>query len=70
MSDYASKAQTFNDHFILQCTELNLGSEIPNDLPVTSLQLQELVISDDKILKIVHNLNPNKAHDGTESQGE
>ena len=31
--DFASKAQIFNDYFILQCTTLDTGSEVPNDLP-------------------------------------
>ena len=47
--DFASKAQMFNDYFILQCTTLDTGSEIPSDIPVTATQLREFVISDDKI---------------------
>ena len=62
LTSFASKAQIFNDNFILQCTALNSGSKITGELPVTSFQLRELAISDDKILKIVRNLNPNKAH--------
>ena len=62
VTDYASKAQIFNDHFIRQCIALNSGSEIPSELPITSFQLREFLISDDKILKIIRNLNPNKAH--------
>ena len=60
--DFSSKAQIFNDYFILQCTTLDTGSEIPNDLLVTASQLREFVISDEKILRIIRNLNPNKAH--------
>ena len=60
--DFSLKAQIFNDYFILQCTTLDTGSEIPNDLPVTASQLREFVISDEKILRIIRNLNPNKAH--------
>ena len=60
--DFASKAQIFNDYFILQCTTLDTGSEIPSDLPVTASQLREFVISDEKILRIIRNLNSNKAH--------
>ena len=62
VTDYASKAQIFIDHFILQCIALNSGSEIPSELPITSFQLREFLISDDKILKIIRNLNPNKSH--------
>ena len=60
--DFSSKAQIFNDYFILQCTTLDTGSEIPSDLPVTASQLREFVISEEKILRIIRNLNPNKAH--------
>ena len=61
--DFASKAQIFNEYFILQCTTLDTGSEVPNDLPVTTSQLQEFIISDDKVLEIIRNLIPNKAHE-------
>ena len=60
--DYASKAQIFNHHFIFQCIALNSGSEIPSELPITSFQPRGFLISDDEILKIIRNLNPNKAH--------
>ena len=60
--DFASKAQIFNEPFVLQCTTLDTGSEVPNELPVTASQLQEFIIFDDKILEIIRNLNPNKAH--------
>ena len=60
--DFASKAQIFNDYFILQCTTLDTGSEVPNDLPPEFSQLAEFSISDKKILTITRNLNPNKAH--------
>ena len=60
--DFSSKAQIFNDYFILQCTTLDTGSEIPSDVPVIASQLQEFVISEEKILRIIRNLNPNKAH--------
>ena len=60
--DFSSKAQIFDDYLILQCTTLDTGSEIPSDLPVTASQLREFVISEEKILRIIGNLNPNKAH--------
>ena len=66
--DFASKAQVFNDYFILQCSTLDTGSEIPSDISVTATQLREFVISDDKILKIIRNLNQNKAHRWDEIQ--
>ena len=51
--DFASKAQTFNDCFILQCTTLDPGSEIPCDLPEKMSKLSEYAISEEKILKII-----------------
>ena len=60
--DFASKAQIFNDYFILQCTTLDTGSDVPHDLPTNCSQLAEFSISDEKILTIIRNLNPNKAH--------
>ena len=60
--DFASKAQIFNDYFILQCTTLDTGSDMPHDLPTNCSQLAEFSISDEKILTIIRNLNPNKAH--------
>ena len=60
--DFASKAQIFNDYFILQCTILDTGIEIPCDLPAKMSQLSEFAISEEKILKIIRNLNSNKAH--------
>ena len=60
--DFASKAQIFNDYFILQCTTLDTGCEIPCDLPENMSQLTEFAISEEKILKIIRNLNSNKAH--------
>ena len=62
MLDFSSKAQIFNDYFILQCTTLDTGSEIPSDVPVIASQLQEFAISEEKILRIIRNLNLNKAH--------
>ena len=61
--DFASKkAQIFNDYFILRCTTIDTGSEAPHDLQADFSQLAEFSISDEKILTIIRNLNPNKAH--------
>ena len=60
--DFASKAQIFNDYFILQCTTIDTGSEVPYGLPADFSQLAEFSISGEKILTIIRNLNPNKAH--------
>ena len=62
VTDFTEKAQIFNDYFILQCTTIDTGSEIPHDAPVPTSQISEFLISDDKILNIIRSLNPNKAH--------
>ena len=62
VTDFAEKAQIFNDYFILQCTTIDTGSEIPQDAPVTTNLITDFVISEEKILNIIRSLNPNKAH--------
>ena len=56
------KAEIFNNYFIAQCTSIVTGSEIPKfNSPIAS-PLTEFAISDEKILRIIRSLNPNKAH--------
>ena len=62
VTDFTEKAQLFNDYFILQCTTIDTGSEIPHDMPVPVALINEFSISDEKILNIIRSLNPNKAH--------
>ena len=62
ISDFAEKAQLFNDYFILQCTTIDTGSEIPLETQGNPILINDFVISDEKILKIIRSLNPNKAH--------
>ena len=62
ITDFTEKAQLFNDHFILQCTTIDTGSEIPQDTPEKSTLIEDFYISEEKILKIIRSLNSNKAH--------
>ena len=62
VTDFAEKAQIFNDYFIHQCTTIDTGSELPQDGPVTTTPITDFVISEEKILNIIRSLNPNKAH--------
>ena len=62
ITDFTEKAQLFNDYFILQCTTIDTGSEIPQQTPVTTTLINDFVTSEEKILKIIRALNPNKAH--------
>ena len=62
VTDFAEKAQIFNDYFILQCTTIDTGSEIPQETQVTTTLITDFVIPEEKILNIIRSLNPNKAH--------
>ena len=62
VTDFTEKAQIFNDYFILQCTTIDTGSEIPHDTQGSSTLISDFVISEVKILNIIRSLNPNKAH--------
>ena len=62
MRDFAEKAQIFNDYFLLQFTPLDTGSEIPSDVNETTSTIQDFLISDERMLNIIGNLNPSKAH--------
>ena len=39
------------------------GSEVPQDTPGNSTLIEDFCISEERILKIIRSLNPNKAHD-------
>ena len=60
--DSENKGQILNDYFILQCTTLDTGSEIPNATPLDVPVLTGLQISDEKILGVIRSLNSSKAH--------
>ena len=62
ITDFTEKAQIFNYYFILQCTTIDTGSEIPRDAPGALSMISDFVISEEKILNIIRSLNPNKAH--------
>ena len=60
--DFTDNAQIFNDYFMLQCTTLDTGSEIPLEDPLFAPPLTNFKISDEKVLRIIRSLNPSKAH--------
>ena len=62
ITDFTEKAQLFNEYFILQCTTIDTGSQIPQHDPVTTSLINEFTISEEKILNIIRALNINKAH--------
>ena len=68
--DFVEKAQIFNDDFLLQCTPLDIGSEIPSGVNETASTVQDFSISDERILNIIRNRNPSNAHGWMKSQYE
>ena len=62
ITDFSEKAHIFNEYFILQCTTIDTGSELPQDAPPLTSLISDFPISDEKILNIIRSLNPNKAH--------
>ena len=62
MLDFESKAQIFNDYFVLQCTTIDTGSEVRGQLLSNAPPLTEFATSEEKILNIIRSLNPNKEH--------
>ena len=62
MTDFTEKAQLSNDYFILRCTTIETGSEIPHDTAGSSILISDFAISEEKILDIIRSLNPNEAH--------
>ena len=63
VSDFTDKANIFNDLFASPCTPINNSSKLPpKTLFKTNNRLSSLKINKDDILKIIRNLNVNKAH--------
>ena len=61
-TDFLDKANIFNNHFANQCTILNNGSILPQFSFKTESRIDNIAINRDIILKIIKDLNPNKAH--------
>ena len=47
---------------MLQCSAIDTGSILHNHAPVVPSVLEDVFISEDKILTIIRSLNPNKVH--------
>ena len=63
MSDFTEKANLFNDFFTTQCTPLSNSSILPSAISCKTLsQLSSINFEKEDILKIIRNLNINKAH--------
>ena len=63
VSDFTEKANIFNDFYASQCTPINNSSKLPSRRSFkTNNRLLTLNINKGDILKIIRNLNANKAH--------
>ena len=62
VTDFAEKAQLFNDYFARQCSTIDTGSVLPILPPKTTTTIADINISDEGILSIIRSLDPNKAH--------
>ena len=61
--DFRSKAEIFNTFFAKQCSLINTSSVLPTTLIMkTRGSLSTIRFTSDDILKIIRNLDPNKAH--------
>ena len=64
ITDFRQKAELFNSFFSEQCSILLNRSKLATNLaPRTDQSVTSINFSRDDILKIIQNLNPNKAHD-------
>ena len=53
VTDFTEKAKIFNDYFILQCSTIETGSELPDYVPIPIARIDDFEISDEKILNII-----------------
>ena len=63
VTDFRKKAELFNSFFAKQCTIINNVSSLPSELLLkTDKFLSNITFSSDDILKIIQNLDSEKAH--------
>ena len=62
ISNCREKADIFNKYFANQCTINNNGSVLPNLTSKTDASLSHISASQEEIINIINNLNPNKSH--------
>ena len=61
VTDFTQKANLFNDFFSKQCSTLDNDSSLPRLSYLTEHRISEVEFSEERILKIIKDLNPNKA---------
>ena len=64
------KAKLFNEYFAKQCTLIINDCALPNFEYRTEYRINSVSINDDDILKLIRNLNPNKASDSNWISGQ
>ena len=63
VSDFAKEANLFNDFFAAQCTPSMYSSVLPSTISFkTNSRLNSIFLEKEDVLKIIRNLNVNKAH--------
>ena len=63
VTDFKEKAKLFNSHFATECSFISNSSKLPSHIKyLTGNRLSFVGFSHDKIVKVIQNLNPNKAH--------
>ena len=63
ITNLKKKAELFNSYFANQCSLLNNNSQLPPTLSYKANErLFSVKVTNDGILKIIANLDPNKAH--------
>ena len=62
VTNFQTKANIFNDHFVEQCSLINNASVLPNFVSRCHSSLSNVKISGEKILKIIRSLDPKQAH--------
>ena len=63
VTDFKKKAELFNSFFAKQCTVINNGNSLPSELLLkTDKFLSNITFSSNDILKIIQNLDSEKAH--------
>ena len=61
--DFKKNAELFNSCFIDQCSLISNNNELPSKLKyLTQTRLSSITFSVDDLVKIIQNLEPNKAH--------
>ena len=63
VTDFKEKAELFNSHFATQCSLVNNSCQLSSHIQyLPDNRLSCVSFSNDKITKVINNLNPNKAH--------